>query len=107
MTIMNNRLGQFTERRVCKYCESPGICYSQIVNCACSHPIDSMSHKKEPDSTVIRFSIPYRTSWGQTICVCGKSPLLGKWNPKLAFPLNWSRFIASFVVLDILSGDIW
>ncbi len=38
---------------------------------------------------IIRFSLPYRTTFGQRLAVCGSHPSLGSWQPDAAVDLNY------------------
>ncbi len=39
---------------------------------------------------ILRFSLPYRTAWGQRLVVCGSEPSLGSWNLAQALPLLYN-----------------
>ncbi|MBD2713973.1 4-alpha-glucanotransferase [Microvirga sp. STR05] len=39
---------------------------------------------------ILRFSLPYRTAWGQRLVVCGSEPSLGQWNLDHALPLQYN-----------------
>lgn len=50
---------------------------------------------------VINFNIDYRASWGQTVCVCGSTPELGKWDEQKALRLNcqnYSQWIGKIII---------
>jgi 4-alpha-glucanotransferase len=38
---------------------------------------------------ILRFSLPYRTVFGQRLAVCGSHPSLGSWQPNAAIDLNY------------------
>ncbi|MDQ2792919.1 MAG: CBM20 domain-containing protein, partial [Bacteroidota bacterium] len=40
---------------------------------------------------IVRFSLPYRTLFGQRLAVCGSHPLLGHWQPAAAVDLNYDE----------------
>ena len=40
----------------------------------------------------VNFEIDYRTSWGQTLCICGASPELGAWDERKALRLSCYGF---------------
>ncbi|MBC8083697.1 MAG: 4-alpha-glucanotransferase, partial [Hymenobacter sp.] len=39
---------------------------------------------------ILRFSLPFRTAWGQRLVVCGSAPSLGSWDPARALALQYS-----------------
>ena len=39
----------------------------------------------------LRFSLPYRTTYGQRLVVCGSLPALGHWNLGQALPLAYDE----------------
>ncbi|SHI38717.1 4-alpha-glucanotransferase [Hymenobacter daecheongensis DSM 21074] len=38
---------------------------------------------------ILRFTLPFRTAWGQRLVVCGSEPSLGSWNLDHALSLNY------------------
>ncbi|GAA4016640.1 4-alpha-glucanotransferase [Hymenobacter fastidiosus] len=38
---------------------------------------------------ILRFTLPFRTTWGQRLVVCGSEPSLGSWNLDHALSLNY------------------
>lgn len=40
---------------------------------------------------ILRFSLPYRTVFGQRLAVCGSHPSLGNWQPAAAVDLNYDE----------------
>ncbi|MCC2545571.1 4-alpha-glucanotransferase [Hymenobacter sp. BT175] len=38
---------------------------------------------------IVRFTLPFRTAWGQRLVVCGSTPSLGQWNLDRALSLNY------------------
>jgi hypothetical protein len=43
----------------------------------------------------LSFKLPYRTHFGQDICIVGSSDALGAWDPSKGVGLRWSE------------GDVW
>ena len=43
---------------------------------------------------ILRFSLPYRTTYGQRLVVCGSLPALGRWNLAQALPLAYDEATA-------------
>ncbi|HEX8349761.1 MAG TPA: 4-alpha-glucanotransferase [Hymenobacter sp.] len=42
-------------------------------------------------SMILRFSLPYRTAWGQRLLVCGSEPILGQWQLDQALALHYDE----------------
>jgi len=40
---------------------------------------------------ILRFSLPFRTTWGQRLLVCGSEPSLGQWQPEHALALHYDE----------------
>ncbi|OWP63792.1 hypothetical protein CDA63_07330 [Hymenobacter amundsenii] len=38
---------------------------------------------------ILRFTLPFRTAWGQRLVVCGSLPSLGQWDPTQALSLHY------------------
>ncbi|UOG75066.1 4-alpha-glucanotransferase [Hymenobacter tibetensis] len=59
---------------------------------------------------ILRFSLPFRTAWGQRLMVCGSEPSLGHWNPDQALPLRYhpdsGRWMHEISVPDDQPGTI-
>ena len=44
----------------------------------------------------LTFSLPYRTTYGQRLVVCGSLPALGHWNLAQALPLAYDEATTQF-----------
>lgn len=53
----------------------------------------------------IAMKIPYRVSFGQSLCVVGSSELLGNWNPTKSVPMTWSKDDWWTAEIDVASRD--